>query len=101
MRSTSDAIADYQKFNNSEVNTLIPGASIINASQKTMADIYQVYDQYSIALGSSYALSPKSKLKAQVMVTHIGAGSNLFDSNLDSLSDTSVATFSIAYSFAF
>jgi hypothetical protein len=52
----------------------------INVSQRAASDGILVYDQDTVALGMSYALSPQSKLKAEWANTRIGARSATVDS---------------------
>ena len=48
---------------------VVPGADLLNASMRTAADTLPIYRQNSLALGSSYAWSPRVKLKAEWMRT--------------------------------
>lgn len=43
----------------------VPGAGLLNASMRLYADTIPLYDQQSLALGAAYALTPRSKLKAE------------------------------------
>jgi len=72
-------------------------------SQRAAADAIPAYDQTSLAIGLSYALTPNSKLKGEWMRTHVGRRSAMVDGqkgdapprNLD------IDVFSLNYSFAF
>jgi len=72
-------------------------------SQRVAADAIPAYDQTSLAIGLSYALTPNSKLKGEWMRTHVGRRSAMVDGqagdapprNLD------IDVFSLNYSFAF
>jgi len=68
-----------QKVNSNTVPPFIPGAALINASQRIGADQVLAFDQRSLAIGTSYALSPTSKLKAELMHVRIGQVSSLVD----------------------
>ena len=57
----------------------VPGAAQINAMQRLAGENGYAYDQDSIALGVSWALSPAAKLKAEWMRTRVGAVSYHFD----------------------
>ncbi|MDG3085840.1 hypothetical protein P7F88_06915 [Vibrio hannami] len=102
IKTDSDETEFYNALNSSSVPDLVPGSEVINASQKVMADVYQNYDQYSMAIGSSYRLTPTSKLKAEFMLSHIGNASSLVDtpSGTD-ISGADIAVFSLSYSFVF
>ena len=57
----------------------VPGAVLINASQRAGADGILAYDQSSWAVGTSYSFSATSKLKAEWMRVRIGQTSSLVD----------------------
>lgn len=57
-----------------------------------------IFDQDSSMLGLIYAFTPKQKLKAEVMSTHIGERSAMFDGDL---AHENVMVYSLSYSFAF
>ncbi|MGD9700636.1 hypothetical protein [Acinetobacter sp.] len=102
LRSDDESLALYEAVNNSSVPMFIPGAAIINASQRAGADSFQAYDQSSYAIGTSYSLSPTSKIKAELMRTHIGIVSALVDAPQNgNVTDENINIFSISYSFAF
>lgn len=110
IKTTDDDFKLYQDINNNQVPTgIIPTEilseqqiAIINPSQHLLADNQRIYDQYSISLGTSYRLSPLSKLKAEIMLTHIGEGSSLADAiSEDDLRNSDITTLSLSYSFAF
>lgn len=74
----------------------------LNASQHILADFYQGYDQFSIALGTSYHFTPLSALKAEVMLVQVNDASNLFDISSEYQSSNYHATiFTVSYNFAF
>lgn len=50
----------------------IPGADMINAAQRVAGESMIVFDQSSVAIGASYALSPTAKLKGEWMRTRLG-----------------------------
>jgi hypothetical protein len=51
----------------------------INAAQRASGEGMFAYDQRSVALGVSYAISPTARVKAEWMRTHVGAASAHFD----------------------
>lgn len=62
------------------------------------ASSMSIFEQNSTMLGLTYAFTPKQKLKAEVMRTHIGERSAMFDGNL---AHEDVMVYSLSYSFAF
>jgi hypothetical protein len=92
----------YNRVNNNTVPDFIPGATLINAAQRAGADHVPAYDQNSWALGTSYSISPKSKIKAEYLRTHIGQMSSLVDALPGSnIRDQNINVFSLSYSFVF
>ncbi|WP_375748453.1 hypothetical protein [Vibrio sp. HN007] len=102
IKTDSEETNFYNALNNSSVPDAFPNSKVINASQKAMADVYQCYDQYSVAIGTSYRLTPTSKLKAELMVSRIGDASSLVDVPKDTdIRNTNIGVFSLSYSFVF
>ena len=62
------------------------------------ADAIFVYDQYSTMLGTSYTLSPNSKLKLEWMHVNVGLASVFVDGDVH---NRSFNVYSLSYSFAF
>jgi len=92
----------YNSVNYNTVPNIVPGAALINASQRTGADGLIAYDQNSWALGTSYALSATSKFKAEYMRTHIGQMSSLVDApSGGNIRDQNINVFSLNYNFVF
>ncbi|MGC4061953.1 MAG: hypothetical protein QM749_14315 [Aquabacterium sp.] len=75
----------------------------LNMSQRFAADIVQVYDQDTFALGTSFALTPQSKLKAEWARTRIGNRSAMVDSPMggDVVRRERINVLSLNYSFAY
>ena len=65
---------------------------------RILAGQIYIYDQYSTMFGTSYSLSPTSKLKLEWMRTHVGQGSVLVDGDFR---HKSFNVFSMSYNFAF
>ena len=63
-----------QRLRNVDLPAAVPGAAMINATQRMAADTTVNWDHRSLALGASYALAPNVKLKGEWMRTRIGAG---------------------------
>ncbi len=108
LQSDKKSVDLYRALNGTTVPAWVPGSATINASQRAAADFYNVFDQHSWALGTSYLLSPTSKLKAEWSRTHIGIGSGLIDapsgsnvSNVSNVSNQNINVFSLSYNFVF
>lgn len=102
LHSTSEQLSLYSKVNSNTVPAFIPGAAQINVSQRIGADSMLVYDQTAWAIGTSYALSPNSKLKAEWMRVRIGQTSSLVDGPPGSnIRNQSINVFSLSYSVVF
>jgi len=92
----------YGKVNTSRVPASVPGAVQINASQRAGADSLAPFDQTSLALGTSYRLSPTSKLKAEWTRTRTGLVSGLIDAPVGGESGNQVINvLSLSCSFVF
>jgi hypothetical protein len=102
LRSQPDVRSLYNSVNYNTVPDFIPGAALINASQRSGADRSFAYDQSSWAVGTSYAFSATSKLKAEYLRTHIGQMSTLVDAPSGSnIRDQNINVFSLSYNFVF
>ncbi|MDI1259133.1 hypothetical protein [Aquabacterium sp.] len=94
----------HEALSQSSVPDLVPGVTdVINASQRRFADSIPFYDQHSLAIGSSYALTPHSKLKAEWLHTWVRKGSAMIDSPSagPAVSNTGIDVLSISYNFAY
>ncbi len=92
----------YKRVNANSLPGFIPGAALINASQRAGADAMLVYDQGSWAVGTSYAFSATSKLKAEFMRVHVGQMSSLVDAPAGSdIRNQNINVFSLSYSVVF
>lgn len=102
IKSDSADLAFYHTLNSTQVPNYVPGYKAINSSQRARADVLLAFDQYSVALGTSYNFSAVSKLKAEVMLTHINEVSSLIDAPEGSdISNSDIGVFSLSYSFVF
>ena len=80
----------------------VPNAAQINASQRATADGILAFDQRSLAIGTSYALSPTSKLKAELMHVRIGQVSSLVDAPPGgNIRNQGINVISLSYSVVF
>jgi hypothetical protein len=70
--------------------------------QNMAADYLLVYDQYTVALGTSYKLTPTQKLKLEWAQTHVGATSAMVDKPWGTdFSRQKLNVFSASYNFVF
>lgn len=104
--STDDSLELQSAINSNRVSAPpLPSAglaSLINTTQRLNADRLVVYDQGTLALGTSYLLSPNQKIKAEWAVTHIGRVSNFVDVPQGrDISHTNIQVFSMSYNFTF
>jgi hypothetical protein len=78
-------------------------AGQIGAGQRMIVDGIPYYDQHSLAIGTSYAITPHSKLKAELLHTWVKKGSAMVDSpaNGPAVSDQGINVLSLSYNFAF
>ncbi len=102
LRSHSRPLNLFEKINNSSVPAVVPGASLINASQRIGADQILAFDQRSLSIGTSYALSTTSKIKAELMHVRIGKVSSLVDTpSGGNIRNQSINVISLSYSVVF
>ena len=102
VRSRSRTLEFHNAVNSNAVPAFVPGAALINASQRVAADQIRVQDQYSTAIGLSYRIAASQILKAEWMRVRVGKVSSLVDapSGAD-IRNKNINVFSLSYSFAF
>jgi hypothetical protein len=92
----------YRAVNYNTVPAFVPGANLINASQRLGTDMFPIWDQHSVAIGTSYAFSATSKAKAEVLRTRVGQVSALVDTpSFANIRNEDITVFSLSYSFVF
>ncbi len=102
LRSNQNALDLYNGMNGNRVPDSVPKASFVNAAQRFGADRLVPYDQYTLAIGTSYSLTPKSRLKAEFAHTRSGIASSFIDAPTgEDSGDREVNVFSLSYSFTF
>lgn len=101
--SSDGSIAWRTNLTGHTLPAAIPGAALINAAQRVAGESLVAVDQSSVALGVSWAWSPKAKLKAEWLRTHIGATSSIFDTpaGMPDPHDMNVNTLSLSVNVAF
>lgn len=100
LRSMGVSVRNAEQLNAAQ----LPGDPYgLNASQRAASDAIMVYDQDTLAIGSSYALTPQSKLKAEWANTRIGKRSATVSSPAgeDLVSRQRINVLSLNYSFVF
>lgn len=99
IKSTDSALEQYRKING---NTLPAPFSALNPGQKLMADITVPFDQSTLALGTSFRLTPNSLVKTEWSQVRTGEVSSFIDapSGGDS-AHKRINVFSLSYSFTF
>jgi hypothetical protein len=78
-RSSDTVLGWHQRLTQDQLPAFIPGAAQNNAAQRIAGESAYAFDQRSVALGLSYALTATAKLKAEWMRTQVGAASTHFD----------------------
>ena len=102
IRSHETALNFIEALNDTRVPDSLLYASAINAAQRSGADLLSPYDQQSWAIGTSYSLSPTSRIKAEWTHTRTGRLSSFVDSPPDEDSGgRQINVFSLSYSFTF
>ena len=95
-KSKDSALQKYQRIN----SNVVPAPYA--ASQKFMADILSPYDQSTVALGTSYRLTPSSLLKAEWSQVNTGVASSLVDAPSGGNSaDQHINVLSLSYNVTF
>lgn len=112
IKSSGDALSLYQAVNGNAngmtdltggLNPIVAGTvNALNASQRVIADSLAVYDQNTIALGTSYKLTPTQKIKAEWARTHVGIASSFVDAPSGSdVSNQNIDVLSLSYNVVF
>lgn len=102
LESTARTKKLYNKVNGSQLPAFLPGAAQINAAQRAGADVVFAYDQTTWAVGTSYRVSPTSKVKAEWAQTRTGDVSSLIDAPAGGESGKkTLNVFSLSYSLVF
>jgi hypothetical protein len=103
LRSTETVLGWQRRLTQTQLPSFVPGASMINAAMRVAGEQGYAVDQRSWAVGASYALGSRQKLKAEYQRTRIGQVSRFVDTppGQPTVSDTSVGIWSFSYSFTF
>jgi hypothetical protein len=103
LRSMGSSVSSVNKLDAITLPAFVPYADDNNKSQRYAADVVQMFDQDSVALGTSFDLTPQSKLKAEWLRTRIGNRSAMVDSPAggDVVRRERINVLSLNYSFAY
>ncbi|WP_240905874.1 hypothetical protein [Thiorhodococcus mannitoliphagus] len=102
IRSSQDALNLAEALNDNRVPDSIPGAAAINASQRAGSDLLSPFDQQSLAVGTSFNLSPTSKIKVEWNHTRTGRLSSFVDAPTgEDSGGRQINVFSLSYNLAF
>ena len=103
LRSMGVSVQVVKQLDASVLPGYIPGADASNMSQRYAADVVQVYDQDSVALGTSFDVTPQSKLKLEWLRTRVGNRTAMVDSPAggDVVRRERINVLSLNYSFAY
>lgn len=102
LQSMDKTMDVYNKVSKNLIPTIIPGAAMLNATQKAGAASIPAYDQTTCAIGTSYNLNPTSKLKAEWAITDTGNVSSFVDAPANEFSGNRlINVFSFSYNVVF
>lgn len=102
LKSQAAPLNLHMAVNNTVVPGFVPNAAAINAAQRIAADGILAFDQRSLAVGTSYSLTPTSKIKAELMRVRIGKVSSLVDGPPGSnIRNETINVISLSYSVVF
>ncbi len=102
LQSTDRVLNLYNTLENNRVPTAMLNGATINASQRAAATRIAAFDQTTWALGTSYQLTPSSKLKAEWAITKTGTVSSFIDVPInDNSGDKLINVFSFSYNVVF
>lgn len=97
-KSTDGALGLYQQINANANAVPAP----LRSSQTLMADLTSPYDQSTVALGTSFWVTSKSVIKAELSQVRTGIASSFVDAPAGSDSgNRHINIFSLSYSFSF
>ncbi len=100
LKTVGEPARRWRELSQVDTGEPFPGA---DAFQREMADSMPFFDQYSLSLGASYALTPQSKLKGEWTHTWIGKGSAMVDSPAGgaAVANDGIDVLSVSYNFVF
>ncbi len=102
VKSTRTSRDWARQLDETTVPAFVDSTGLLNASMRVAADSVPVYDQHSMAVGSSFSLSPTRKFKAEWQHTSAKA-SGMFDlaAGEKLYKHRTLDTLSVSYNFVF
>lgn len=94
-QSWTDGLDTWRKVKGA---TAVPQMGVSQTTIANAASNMAVFDQNSWMVGASYAFTPKQKIKAEAMLTHVGERSAMFDGDI---AHENVMVYSLSYNFSF
>jgi hypothetical protein len=94
-QSWTDGLDTWRKVKGA---TAVPQLGVSQTTIDNAASNLAVFDQNSWMIGTSYAFTPKQKVKAEAMLTHVGDRSAMFDGDI---ANENVMVYSLSYNFSF
>lgn len=92
----------YADVNGNLLPDSLPGAESIQLAQRAGVDSLYVFDQRSVAVGTSYALTPQQKLKIEWLHSRTGSASEFLDVPAgENNGHRSLDVLSLSYNFTF
>lgn len=103
IRSSDTVLGWNRRLSTTTLPAFVPGAARINGAMQMAAETGYAIDQRSWALGASYAIDGRQKLKLEYQRSHIGQVSRLVDSppGQAPVSDSALGVWTLNYSFSF
>lgn len=94
-QSWTDGLDTWSKVKGA---TAVPQIGVTQTMIDDLGSQIAVFDQNSWMLGTSYAFTPKQKIKAEAMLTHVGDRSAMFDGDI---AHENVMVYTLSYNFSF
>lgn len=92
----------YSDVNGNMLPATSAGAEVLNLTQRAGVDSLNVFDQRSVAVGTSYTLTPQQKLKVEWLHSRTGSASDFLDAPAgENNGHRAVDVLSLSYSFTF
>ncbi|WP_200154226.1 hypothetical protein [Chromatium okenii] len=102
IRSDNQGLNLAKAMNRNQLPATVPGAALINMTQRAGADLIDPYEQKSLALGTAYHLSRTSSFKLEWLHTRTGALSSFVNAPFgEDSGGRQINVFSLSYSHTF
>lgn len=101
LKSSGDALSQYEQIEHNAQQVSVYSSSL-RSYQHLVADLLSDYDQSTRAIGTSFWITPKSVVKAEVSRVYTGVVSSFVDAPVGGESgNRQINVFSLSYSFTF